>query len=139
MDSLKSAISEQLSPIYFTIRNDISAGPWNTDQNFYGLICSPKFEGKNYQEMYKMLDDILQSMGMSGRCRFSLEPPSRWNVCSFRYCIHMLCRNSIERRGGSGDLIHKTSNCDGFSMIERLAVWNGSVYVTYVRKIAWSN
>jgi hypothetical protein len=80
MEALKKAINKELTPIYFTIRNDIAAGPWNTDQNFYGLICSPKFEGKDYSEMYRILDDILTPLKMNGKCRFSLEPPSRWNV-----------------------------------------------------------
>ena len=79
--SIKQAIQENLNPIYFTVRNDIATGPWNSDQNFYGLLCSPKFEGKDYAEMYAMLNVVLEPLGMSGRCRFSLEPPSRWNVC----------------------------------------------------------
>ena len=102
MDALKLAIHEQLSPIYFTIRNDISAGPWNTDQNFYGLICSPKFEGKDYQEMYRIVEEVLISLGMNGRCRFSLEPPSRWNVRFIYASSLFLGRNSTERRDGSG-------------------------------------
>ena len=73
------AITSQLSPVYFAIRNDISAGPWNVDNNFYGLICSPKFEGMKYRDMIRMVDGILEPLGMEGRCRFSLEPPSRWN------------------------------------------------------------
>lgn len=85
MDAIKKAINMQLSPIYFAMRNDISSGPWNTDENFYGLICSPKFEGKQYFEMHKMVDDVLMSLGMVGRCKFSVEPPSRWNVCNVYY------------------------------------------------------
>ncbi len=84
MDAIRTAINSDLAPVYFTIRNDISAGPWNTDQNFYGLICSPKFEGKQYNQMYDMVKQILQPIGMDDRCRFSLEPPSRWNVCNFQ-------------------------------------------------------
>jgi|LauGreDrversion4_2_1035121.scaffolds.fasta_scaffold85703_1 hypothetical protein len=103
MDAIKTTIQAQLSPIYFTIRNDISAGPWNTDQNFYGLICSPKFEGKKYEEMFLMVNEILTPLGVAGRCRFSLEPPSRWNVCktmlSFTWTTS---RDYIERNGGSG-------------------------------------
>ena len=80
MVSIKRAVNQQLSPIYFAMRSDVSSGPWNTDENFYGLICSPKFEGKQYFEMHKMVSDILDSLGMKERCKFSLEPPSRWNV-----------------------------------------------------------
>lgn len=79
MQAVKRAVTEQLSPIYFAMRNDMSCGPWNTDKNFYGLICSPKFEGRTYPEMLFMVDAVLKPLGMSGYCRFSLEPPSRWN------------------------------------------------------------
>ena len=79
MEAIKRAVAAHLSPIYFAMRNDVAAGPWNTDQNFYGLICSPKFEGKSYPEMIGMVDDVLKPLGMQGKCRFSLEPPSRWN------------------------------------------------------------
>ena len=81
LTSIQNAIQAELKPIFFAIRNDIATGPWNSDQNFYGLLCSPKFEGKEYAEMYRMVDDVLAPLGMSGRCRLSLEPPSRWNVC----------------------------------------------------------
>ena len=104
MESIKHAVNQNLSPIYFSIRNDISAGPWNTDQNFYGILCSPKFEGKDYKEMYSLLNEALKPIGMSGRCRFSLEPPSRWNVCDYSLfsSTFFICRGYTERSDGSG-------------------------------------
>ena len=102
MESIKQAVNQNLSPIYFTIRNDVSAGPWNTDQNFYGLLCSPKFEGKDYNEMHSMLEEILRPIGMAGRCRFSLEPPSRWNVRSSPTRNYILSRDYTGKNDGSG-------------------------------------
>ena len=78
MEAIKRAIDSVLAPIYFSIRNEQAAGPWNTDSNFYGIICSPKFEGKSAQEMREMLTDVLRPLNMIDKCRFSLEPPSRW-------------------------------------------------------------
>ena len=88
MNSIKEVITRTFSPIYFTIRSEVSSGPWNTDNNFYGLLCSAKFEGKLYSDMHKMVNDALNSVGMEGRCRFSVEPPSRWNVRSLKLCKH---------------------------------------------------
>ena len=79
MESVKKAITDTLAPIYFSMRGEQSAGPWNTDQNFYGIICSAKFEGKSKAEMRAILSDVLRPMRMEDRCRFSLEPPSRWD------------------------------------------------------------
>ena len=76
--AIKQAITSNLTPIYFAIRNDITAGPWNTDQNFYGVICSPKFEGMTEAEMHQTVDNTLKPLRLAGRYRFSLEPPSRW-------------------------------------------------------------
>jgi hypothetical protein len=79
MEAIKRAVFDGLSPIYFTIRGEQAAGPWNTDQNFYGIICSSKFEGKTRSEMRAMMSNLLAPLNMDDRCRFSLEPPSRWD------------------------------------------------------------
>jgi hypothetical protein len=78
MEAIKKAINSSLYPIYFAIRSEQAAGPWNTDNNFYGIICSPKFEGKTPLEMKDMVFDVLKPLEMADKCRFSLEPPSRW-------------------------------------------------------------
>ena len=78
MDAIKRALIERLSPIYFQCRQDIWKGAWVNDQFFYGAICSPAFEGKGYYQMQAMVDDILDPLGMKDRCRFFLNPPSRW-------------------------------------------------------------
>ena len=97
MEVIRSAVNQHLSPIYFNIRNDLSAGPWNTDENFYGIICSPKFEGKEYKEMYSLLNGVLEPLGMVQRCRFSLEPPSRWNVCD-SFLITIIILEAIQEK-----------------------------------------
>jgi stress-induced morphogen len=107
MDAIKKSVNTHLSPVYFSIRNDVAAGPWNTDQNFYGLICSPKFEGKSYEQMYAMLQELIEPLGLNGRCRFSLEPPSRWNVCLSTFFAYIDSRNYIERNVGNGGSTHK--------------------------------
>jgi hypothetical protein len=78
MDNVKQAITVNLAPIYFTIRSDTVAGPWNTDKNFYGIICSPKFEGMTRDEMRATVLNILRPLNLDSHCRFTLEPPSRW-------------------------------------------------------------
>jgi stress-induced morphogen len=79
LQQLKKVLTENLAPVYLNVRNDVVAGPWNTDKNFYGIICSPKFEEKSRKEMHEMVDTILKGIGMEQNCRFSLEPPSRWD------------------------------------------------------------
>ena len=79
MDAIKKVIVERLTPIYFQVRQDIWKGAWVNDMHFYGAICSPAFEGKAYHEMQTMVDTILGPIGMKGRCRFFLNPPSRWS------------------------------------------------------------
>ena len=79
MEAIKRAVTDHLSPIYFSIRGEQAAGPWNTDENFYGIICSAKFEGKSRSQMNEILLNVLSPLKMHDRCRFSLEPPSRWD------------------------------------------------------------
>lgn len=63
------------------MQNDKNAGNYLYDKHYWGYICSPKFEGKTYKEMKDMLKDLLERCEMGeGRCRFKLEPPSRWEV-----------------------------------------------------------
>lgn len=78
MNELKRALNDGLSPLYINLRSDVAAGPWNTDKNFYGIICSPLFEGKSRAEMWQMVNKIVGDLGVNENCRFSLEPPSRW-------------------------------------------------------------
>ena len=78
MDMVKQRIIEKLQPIYFQCRQDIWKGAWVNDEFFYGAICSPQFEGKNYREMKIMVEDVLDPIGMKDRCRFFMNPPSRW-------------------------------------------------------------
>jgi hypothetical protein len=79
MDAVKKAVINQLSPIYFQCRQDIWKGAYINDQYFYGAICSPAFEGKTYWQMREMVESLLDPLGMKGRCRFFLNPPSRWD------------------------------------------------------------
>jgi stress-induced morphogen len=78
MEAIKRAVNDAFAPVYFAIRNEQAAGPWNTDQNFYGVLCSPKFEGKSRTEMVEMVKTALEPLGMADRCRFAVEPPSKW-------------------------------------------------------------
>mmetsp|Transcript_20827 Transcript_20827/g.17777 ORF Transcript_20827/g.17777 Transcript_20827/m.17777 type:complete len:115 (+) Transcript_20827:3-347(+) len=78
-DNLKKIITKELQPIAFEMQNDKNAGNYLYDKHYWGYICSPKFEGKTYKEMKEMLKELLDKCDMGeGRCRFKLEPPSRW-------------------------------------------------------------
>ncbi|KAF4658623.1 hypothetical protein FOL46_006888 [Perkinsus olseni] len=76
---LSLRLSGELQPIAFEMQNDKNAGNYLYDKHYWGYICSPKFEGKTYKEMKEMLAELLEKCDMTeGRCRFKLEPPSRW-------------------------------------------------------------
>ncbi|CDR97543.1 hypothetical protein, conserved [Babesia bigemina] len=78
LDALRSAISAKLQPIYFHIKNDPNYGTYVYDEHFYGVLCSPLFEGKTYTEINAMVDQILEPLGLKAAVRLNCQPPSRF-------------------------------------------------------------
>ena len=69
---------EKLQPIHFQIKMDSTKGRHVYDQYFVAILCSPKFEGKNYREINAMFEEHMESIGMESRVRCHMQPPSRY-------------------------------------------------------------
>lgn len=75
---LRSAIEQNLHPICFYVKNDYAMGHHVYDQHFYGILCSPFFEGKTYVQINAMVDRVLEPIGLKGRVKLYCQPPSRF-------------------------------------------------------------
>lgn len=81
---LRSAIEQNLNPICFYIKNDYAMGHHVYDQHFYGILCSPLFEGKTYGQINAMVDSVLKPIGLKGRVKLHCQPPSRFEKMRHR-------------------------------------------------------
>ncbi|UVC49731.1 hypothetical protein MACK_003841 [Theileria orientalis] len=79
LQSLKDAITSKLNPICFYVKNDPNYSTYVQDEHFYGILCSPLFEGKTYSEMNEIVNGILEPLNLKGRVRLNCQPPSRYN------------------------------------------------------------
>ncbi|CAD7950000.1 unnamed protein product [Amoebophrya sp. A25] len=89
-DKIRDVIYQKFQPVQFYLNNDGEGGPYVFDQHFKGLLCSPKFEGVDPIEMYKMVEREMAQIGLAGRVRLNCQPPSRF---------HMLHRTVRKRWG----------------------------------------
>eukprot|EP00922_Rhytidocystis_sp_ex-Travisia-forbesii_P022137 GHVS01032414.1.p1 GENE.GHVS01032414.1~~GHVS01032414.1.p1 ORF type:complete len:195 (-),score=32.41 GHVS01032414.1:786-1370(-) len=74
--NIRKMVNQRLQPIYFTLKNDPAFGFHIWDMHFRGLLCSPLFEGKTYDEMNEMVRKALTPIGMTNRVRLTCQPPS---------------------------------------------------------------
>ncbi|EDO07128.1 uncharacterized protein BBOV_IV007740 [Babesia bovis T2Bo] len=79
LDAITAAINAKLQPICFHIKNDPNYSTYVYDQHFYGILCSPLFEGKSYKEINAMVEQILEPLGLKGCVRLNCQPPSRFH------------------------------------------------------------
>nr|PVC49762.1 hypothetical protein MACL_00002782 [Theileria orientalis] len=82
LQALKEAITSKLNPICFYVKNDPNYSTYVQDEHFYGILCSPLFEGKTYSEMNEMVNGVLEPLNLKGRVRLNCQPPSRYNTYS---------------------------------------------------------
>ncbi|CDJ43020.1 hypothetical protein, conserved [Eimeria tenella] len=75
---LRKAIEQNFKPICFYVKNDYAMGHHVYDQHFYGILCSPLFEGKSYKQINAMVDRVLEPLGLGGRVKLHCQPPSRF-------------------------------------------------------------
>lgn len=75
---LRAAVEQNLQPICFYVKNDYAMGHHVYDQHFYGILCSPLFEGKTYAQINAMVDRLLEPIGLKGRVKLHCQPPSRF-------------------------------------------------------------
>ncbi|GBE62378.1 hypothetical protein, conserved [Babesia ovata] len=73
LDALRSAISAKLQPICFHVKNDPNYGTYVYDEHFYGILCSPLFEGKTYTEINAMVDQILEPLEITPSSSLEVE------------------------------------------------------------------
>eukprot|EP00922_Rhytidocystis_sp_ex-Travisia-forbesii_P014118 GHVS01021089.1.p1 GENE.GHVS01021089.1~~GHVS01021089.1.p1 ORF type:complete len:181 (-),score=14.59 GHVS01021089.1:71-613(-) len=76
LTNIRKIVHNRLQPIHFTLKNDPAFGFHIWDMHFRGLLCSPLFEGKTYEEMNEMVRKALTPIGMSNRVRLTCQPPS---------------------------------------------------------------
>ncbi|BAM41297.1 conserved hypothetical protein [Theileria orientalis strain Shintoku] len=62
LQALKEAITSKLNPICFYVKNDPNYSTYVQDEHFYGILCSPLFEGKTYSEMNEMVNGVLEPL-----------------------------------------------------------------------------
>ncbi|EKX72959.1 conserved hypothetical protein [Theileria equi strain WA] len=79
LEALRSAIISKLQPICFYVKNDPNYATYVHDEHFYGILCSPMFEGKSYAEINQMIEKILEPLELKGRVRLNCQPPSRYH------------------------------------------------------------
>ncbi|CAD7942682.1 unnamed protein product [Amoebophrya sp. A120] len=80
-DNIRRVVYTKFEPIHFILKNDCGGGPYIWDQFYYGLLCSPKFEGLTYPAMYEMFHKEMAAIGMTqNRLRVTLQPPSRFHL-----------------------------------------------------------
>ncbi|KAL8424588.1 hypothetical protein Efla_003704 [Eimeria flavescens] len=83
---LRMAIEQNFQPICFYVKNDYAMGHHVYDQHFYGILCSPVFEGKTYGQINAMVDRVLEPIGLKGRVKLHCQPPSRFE--KMRHRVH---------------------------------------------------
>eukprot|EP00916_Digyalum_oweni_P015346 GHVL01025105.1.p1 GENE.GHVL01025105.1~~GHVL01025105.1.p1 ORF type:complete len:145 (+),score=4.69 GHVL01025105.1:51-437(+) len=81
LEALRKIVHQKLRPIHFEIKFDFEYGtfPRDFDHHFKGILCSPLFEGKSYEEINKLVDDTLDEIGLKGFVRLHCQPPSRYH------------------------------------------------------------
>ncbi|CDJ68261.1 hypothetical protein, conserved [Eimeria necatrix] len=77
---LRKAIEQNFKPVCFYVKNDYAMGHHVYDQHFYGILCSPLFEGKSYRQINAMVDRVLEPLGLGGRVKLHCQPPSRFEA-----------------------------------------------------------
>ncbi|CEM05421.1 unnamed protein product [Vitrella brassicaformis CCMP3155] len=95
LDTIKRTVYQKMQPVHFAIKNDYTVGNYVYDKHFYGLLCSPLFEGKSYKEMHELVQRELEAAGIErGRVFLHCEPPSRWNKIQHK---HVRWRWNLEK------------------------------------------
>ena len=89
LNRIQQAVYKTLKPIQFNIKNNAQMGSHLYDEWFVGVICSPRFEGKSFNQINLMVANTMKLAGVDPiRCRFRCQPPSRH---------HMLKRDIAKR------------------------------------------
>ncbi|KAK1441950.1 hypothetical protein BgAZ_502820 [Babesia gibsoni] len=93
LDAMRAAITAKLQPICFQVKNDPDYSTYVYDEHFYGILCSPLFEGKTYTEINAMVDEILEPLGLKGAVKLNCQPPSKF----FKLRNHVRWRWNLNR------------------------------------------
>lgn len=76
---IRNVVYKTLQPIHFELKNDPDYGDYIYDEYFRGILVSPLFEGLSYRQMRDLVNKSLETIGLAGRVRFIMEPPSRFH------------------------------------------------------------
>lgn len=91
LDKLQECVYTKFRPIHFMVKNDMDMGPYLYDQHFTGILCSPLFEGKTPAQTYRMWERAMKDIGLKGRTRFTLRPPSQWDMLKYKATWNYIC------------------------------------------------